>query len=160
VDVAVIGNQLCGRILIIDDDPAAVLLLITFLADVATEVRSVTESKLAERAVYDFEPDLVLLDLHMPEPDGREILRRLRGTRACLGFLPVIVLTADTSRLARNSALLLGANDFLTKPLDRTEVILRVRNLLHTRQLYVDLASLNQSGGSGRRGRTRGAPGI
>jgi putative two-component system response regulator len=42
--------------------------------------------------------------------------------------------------VARNSALLLGANDFLIKPLDRTEVVLRVRNLLHTRELFVDLA--------------------
>jgi PleD family two-component response regulator len=53
------------------------------------------------------------------------------------------VLTGDTSRAARNSAFLLGANDFLTKPLDRTEVVLRVRNLLRTRELYVELASAN-----------------
>ena len=49
------------------------------------------------------------------------------------------VLTSDTSRIARNSALLLGANDFLTKPLDRTEVILRVRNLLRMRELFLSL---------------------
>ena len=53
----------------------------------------------------------------------------------------MIVLTADTTRVARNSALLLGADDFLTKPLDRTEVVLRVRNLLRTRDLYVELAA-------------------
>ncbi len=57
-------------------------------------------------------------------------------------------MTADTTKVARNSALLLGADDFLTKPLDRTEVVLRVRNLLHTRELYLDLANANQAVGS------------
>ena len=50
------------------------------------------------------------------------------------------MLTADTGRVARNSALLLGADDFLIKPLDRSEVVLRVRNLLRTRKLYQELA--------------------
>jgi DNA-binding response OmpR family regulator len=55
-------------------------------------------------------------------------------------FLPVVMITADTGRVARNGALLLGADDFLTKPLDRSEVVLRVRNLLRTRSLYRELA--------------------
>lgn len=59
--------------------------------------------------------------------------------------LPVVVLTSDTSRAARNSALILGADDFLTKPLDRTEVVLRVRNLLRMRELFVDLAAANRA---------------
>jgi putative two-component system response regulator len=87
----------------------------------------------------------MLLDLHMPAPDGLEILRNLRSVRESLGFLPVIVLTGDTGRTARNSALLLGADDFLTKPLDRQEVVLRVRNLLRTRRLYVELAEANRA---------------
>jgi putative two-component system response regulator len=88
---------------------------------------------------------MVLLDLHMPDPDGFEILRRLQSARTALGFLPVIVLTGDTGKSTRNEALVLGADDFLTKPLDRHEVVLRVRNLLRTRQLYTDLANTNQA---------------
>jgi putative two-component system response regulator len=130
-----------ARILIVDDEPANVFLLESFLADTATEIRGVTDSLKVEGAFSEFEPDIVLLDLHMPRADGLEILRRLRSARESLGFLPVIVLTADASRVARNSALLLGADDFLTKPLDRTEVVLRVRNLLRTRALYVELMS-------------------
>jgi putative two-component system response regulator len=80
----------------------------------------------------------------MPDPDGLEILRRLRSVRASLGFAPIVVLTGDTGDVARNSALLLGADDFLTKPLDRHEVVLRVRNLLRTRRLYLDLAQANE----------------
>jgi putative two-component system response regulator len=131
--------------LIVDDEPANVELLEAYLADVETEIRGVTDSRLVERVFEEFDPDIVLLDLRMPPPDGLEILQRLRGARLSLGYLPVIVLTADTSRVARNSALLLGANDFLTKPLDRDEVVLRVRNLLRTRELYVELAQANDA---------------
>ena len=134
-----------SRILIVDDEPANVMLLEAFLEQTATEIQSVTESHLVERAFIDFAPDIVLLDLHMTDPDGLEILRRLRSARASVGFLPIVVLTADTTKVARNSALLLGADDFLTKPLDRTEVVLRVRNLLHTRELYLELANANQA---------------
>ena len=134
-----------SRVLIVDDEPSNVLLLESFLTDTAIKTRGLTDSVMVEHVFREFEPDLVLLDLRMPQPDGLEILRRLRGARESLGFLPVIVLTADTSRVARNSALVLGADDFLTKPLDRTETLLRVRNLLRTRGLYVELMTAKQS---------------
>jgi putative two-component system response regulator len=132
-----------ARILIVEDDPDTAEQLLRLVAHAASETRVVTESAQAERVFAEFEPDLVLLDLHMPEPDGFEVLRRLQGVRTALGFLPVIVLTGDTGRSARNEALILGADDFLTKPLDGQEVALRVRNLLRTRQLYTDLANTN-----------------
>jgi len=135
-----------SRVLIVDDEPANILLLESMLAEQPDlEFKSITDSRLAEREFLDFEPDIVLLDLHMPKPDGIEILGRLRSARESLGFLPVVVLTADTSRLARNSALVLGADDFLLKPLDREEVLLRVRNLIHTRRLYTELASAKEA---------------
>jgi putative two-component system response regulator len=134
-----------NRILIVDDDPASVVLLEAYLGDEAGEIRTVTESQHVEQAFLEFEPDIVLLDLHMPKPDGLEILGKLSSMRSSLGFLPVIVLTADTGRMARNSALLLGADDFLTKPLDEQDVVLRVRNLLRTRRLWVELAEANRA---------------
>jgi len=132
-----------GRILIVDDEPANVFLLEAMLEHTGGEIRSLNDSRQVEQVFAEFEPDIVLLDLHMPDPDGLEVLRRLRSARTSLGFLPVIVLTSDTGRVARNSALILGADDFLTKPLDRDEVVLRVRNLLRTRQLYAELARAN-----------------
>jgi putative two-component system response regulator len=129
---------LSSRVLIVDDDPANVELLTKYLAGIVDEVRGLTDSRQVELVFASFQPDIVLLDLHMPEPDGLEILRRLRSARLSLGYLPVVVLTADTGHVARNSALILGADEFLIKPLDREEVILRVRNLLRTRQLYVE----------------------
>jgi len=139
------GSIIRHRILIVDDAQDNVDMLEAFLADEASAIKSVTQSNLVERVFNEFEPDIMLLDLHMPAPDGLEILRNLRSVRESLGFLPVIVLTGDTGRTARNSALLLGADDFLIKPLDRQEVVLRVRNLLRTRRLYVELAEANRA---------------
>ena len=132
------------RVLIVDDDPDDIAMLENFLSEDADTIRSVTDSRLVEEVFSDFEPDIVLLDLHMPNPDGLEILRRLRTVREKLGFVPFVVLTGDTGKVARNSALVLGADDFLIKPLDKHEVVLRVRNLLRTRRLYQDLARSNE----------------
>jgi putative two-component system response regulator len=139
------GSIVRHRILIVDDSQDNVDILEAFLVDEASSIKGLTQSSQVERVFEEFEPDIMLLDLHMPPPDGLEILRNLRGVRESLGFLPVIVLTGDTGRTARNSALLLGADDFLTKPLDRQEVVLRVRNLLRTRRLYVELAEANRA---------------
>jgi putative two-component system response regulator len=139
------GSIIRHRILVVDDEVDNVEMLERFLAEEASSIKSVTESNQVESVFIEFEPDIMLLDLHMPKPDGLEILRNLRSVRESLGFLPVIVLTGDTGRTARNSALLLGADDFLTKPLDRQEVVLRVRNLLRTRRLYVELDEANRA---------------
>ena len=127
-----------SRVLIVDDDAANVELLKSYLDNTVDEVRGLTDSRQVERVFMEFQPDIMLLDLHMPEPDGLEVLRRLRSARLSLGFLPVIMVTADTGNVARNSSLILGADEFLTKPVDREELVLRVRNLLHTRKLYLD----------------------
>jgi putative two-component system response regulator len=132
------------KVLIVDDDPANVEMLEAFLSEESESIRGLTDSRRVEQVFAEFGPDIVLLDLHMPDPDGLEILRRLRSARASLGFIPVVVLTGDVGEVARNSALLLGADDFLTKPLNRHEVVLRVRNLLRTRALYVELARANE----------------
>ena len=129
-----------SKVLIVDDDPATVKLLTAYLEDSVDEIRGLTDSRQVEHVFVQFAPDLVLLDLHMPQPDGFEVLRRLRSVRQSLGFLPVIVLTADAGHVARNSALILGADEFLLKPVDRDELVLRVRNLLRTRQLFLDVS--------------------
>jgi putative two-component system response regulator len=132
-----------GKILVVDDEEANLALLEAILDGTGGEIRTLDDSRQVEQVFAEFEPDIVLLDLHMPEPDGLEVLRTLRSARNALGYLPVIMLTGDTRNVARNSALILGADDFLTKPLDRDEVVLRVRNLLRNRELYVELARAN-----------------
>jgi signal transduction histidine kinase len=133
-----------GRVLIVDDHEDDVVMLERFLEGEATVIRGLTDSTQAELVFNEFEPDLVLLDLHMPPPDGFAILQQLRDARRRLGFLPVVVLTGDIGSVARRKALDMGADDYLTKPLDRQEVVLRVRNLLSTRRMHVELARAYQ----------------
>jgi putative two-component system response regulator len=127
------------RILVVDDDPANTALLSRMLAQWGyVDVLVTNESTAATALCRRMQPDLVMLDLHMPEPDGLELLRLLpEETRGVP--LPVIMLTADTSREARRSALAAGARDFVTKPFDPDEVSLRVGNLLQTRSLAAAL---------------------
>jgi EAL domain-containing protein (putative c-di-GMP-specific phosphodiesterase class I)/DNA-binding response OmpR family regulator len=94
-------------------------------------------------AIEESEPDLILLDLRMPVVDGLEVLRRLDVRRSDRAYLPIIVLTAESSPEPRRAALDLGANDYVTKPFDAGEVMLRVRNLLHTRALHRALRDKN-----------------
>jgi putative two-component system response regulator len=89
-------------------------------------------------ACLTFDPDLVLLDLMMPHLDGFTILESLREAGAET-FLPVIVLTADGNEATKLRALRAGATDFLLKPFDQLEVLLRMNNLLETRRLHLQL---------------------
>src|SRR5437667_4399476 len=125
------------KMLIIDDEPANVSLLEEILIENEyTRLESVTDSKRALEVCKNFQPDLVLLDLMMPPPDGFTILEQLRAETQET-FLPIIVLTADTSEGTKRRALEAGATDFLCKPFDHTEVILRLRNLLETRRVHL-----------------------
>ena len=126
-----------AKILIIDDEPANVALLQEILVENGcNRTESVTDSKKALSTCEEFEPDLILLDLMMPSPDGFAILESLRPEREET-FLPIIVLTADTSEETKLRALAAGATDFLCKPFDHTEVVLRIRNLLETRRVHL-----------------------
>jgi putative two-component system response regulator len=88
-------------------------------------------------------PDLIVVDLHMPGLDGFGVMEQLRPQLDAAGYLPILVLTADVTDDARRRALASGARDFLTKPIDSIEVILRTRNLLETRMLYLELELRN-----------------
>ena len=127
------------KIVAIDDEPANVALLEAMLAEGGyTRIKTVTDSRLAMETCVDFEPDLVLLDLMMPHVDGFAILESLRSA-AGEAFLPVIVLTADANETTKLRALRAGATDFLLKPFDQLEVLLRMNNLLETRRLHLQL---------------------
>ena len=127
------------KILVIDDEPANVALLEDMLSDGGyTRVKSVTDSRLALETCETFEPDLVLLDLMMPHVDGFTILEALKAA-ARESFLPVIVLTADANENTKLRALRAGATDFLLKPFDQLEVLLRMTNLLETRRVHLQL---------------------
>jgi putative nucleotidyltransferase with HDIG domain len=132
------------RLLIVDDNAANIELLEQVLAQSGyTDVLSTREASIVPEMCATHEPDLLLLDLHMPGLSGYEVMTAIRELLQPPHSLPVLVLTADSTREARHRALSLGARDFINKPIDPTELLLRVGNLLRTRQLQQRLESRN-----------------
>jgi putative two-component system response regulator len=133
-----------GRILIVDDEEENVMLLERLL-DVSgfINVASTTDSSEVVALCAKEEPDLLLLDLQMPRPDGFEVMSQLEPWTRGATRMPILVLTADSTRDTKTRALSSGASDFLNKPFDTTEVVLRVRNLLLTRVLSLELRDQN-----------------
>src|SRR5690349_12332084 len=134
-----------SRILIVDDQPSNVLLLEGILEEEDfTSYHSLTDSREVMPAFIDYLPDLILLDLQMPYLDGFAVMKQLRACIAADDFLPILVLTADITPEAKRRALSEGALDFLTKPFDAMEVVLRIKNLLQTRSLHLQLQGQNE----------------
>lgn len=138
-----------ARLLIVDDEPINVLLLKATLEDAGyCDLISTTDSRQVAALVESEQPDLILLDLMMPHLSGFEVMEQLNfahGDNCEKPFLPILVLTADVTNETKQRALRGGAHDFLTKPFDRVEVLLRIHNLLSLRSLHVELHHHNQT---------------
>ncbi len=133
------------RVLVVDDQPANARLLERILkSNGYPEVLTTTESSEVPQIYRTYKPDLILLDLHMPVMDGFEVLERLQAMTEREAYLPIVVLTADITPEARRRALATGAKDFLIKPFDAAEVVLRIHNLLETRRLHQRLSDRNR----------------
>ncbi|MGH2807799.1 MAG: HD domain-containing phosphohydrolase [Actinomycetota bacterium] len=133
-----------ARILVVDDYAPNVLVLEELLRKAGyTSVTTATDSRRVLPLFMALQPDLILLDLNMPHLDGYQVMEQLRP-RIGDSFLPVLVLTAHDTPDAKRRALKAGANDFLAKPFDGDEVLLRVANLLQTRMLHQVLRNQNK----------------
>ena len=133
-----------ARILVVDDEETNLRLLRRILEKSGyTNVITTPNGADVASLVDELSPDLILLDLHMPDPDGFSILRALGPRIDGPGLLPVLVLTGDSTSETKRAALSLGARDFLAKPFDATEALLRIRNLLEIRRAYTALGSQN-----------------
>jgi CheY-like chemotaxis protein len=119
-----------GKILIVDDERANIRFLEIVLEQAGYHnVFSTTDARQALLISGQLKPDLILLDLHMPHLDGFAVMQILQQ-QADFRAVPILVLTADGTVASRHRALAEGAKDFLIKPLDELEVLLRIRNLL------------------------------
>ncbi len=133
-----------GRVLVVDDQDLNLRLLRSVLEKAGLHDITLTQDPYAVAAlVAQRTPDLIVVDLHMPGLDGFGVMEAVRPQVEAAGYLPILVLTADATDESRRRALDAGARDFLTKPIDHIEVILRTRNLLETRALYLDLETQN-----------------
>ena len=133
-----------ARILIVDDERSMVRLLEELLGHAGyRHLWSTSDSREVLGLCAECQPDLILLDLRMPNLDGVQVLRGLKPRRA-EAYLPVLVLTADVSRESKRAALEAGASDFVTKPFEQIDLLLRVRNLIEMRFLHKDLRRQNE----------------
>jgi putative two-component system response regulator len=144
IDGMQLTNLYDARILIVDDQEANVHLLGKILRRAGyINTVSTTDPRDVLSLCVQQPPDLILLDLMMAHLDGFEVMEQIKplleGT-----YLPVLVLTADITSETREKALASGAKDFLTKPFDPTEVLLRIGNLLQTRALHLQLKDQNR----------------
>jgi signal transduction histidine kinase len=134
-----------AKILIVDDEIANVRLLEKILAaEGYRNVSMTTDSRDAANMFVDNEPDMVLLDLNMPHQNGYDVMATLSHLIPAKAFLPVIILTADATPASKRRALGGGATDFICKPFDNLEVALRIKNLLRTRFLHLEMQNQNQ----------------
>lgn len=131
-------DAVTGRVLVVDDQENNRLLLKDLLEAQGHEVVEAVDGTDALRHVVDSIPDVVLLDVGMPGMDGFEVCRRLKADPATAA-IPVLLVTALSQRDQRLLGIGAGANDYITKPIDKSDLSLRVRNAIRMRQLYVEV---------------------
>ncbi|HNT75411.1 MAG TPA: response regulator [Anaerolineae bacterium] len=131
-----------ASILIVDDTPANLRLLMQILSQAGHRVRVIPNGKLALQSVATTPPDLILLDIMMPELDGYEVCAQLKADPASAA-IPIIFITALNEPLDKVKAFNLGGVDYITKPFQTEEVLARVRTHLHIHELQIQLETAN-----------------
>src|SRR5579859_364023 len=122
-----------ARILIADDKPQGVELMEAYLSDTDYEIRSATDGEATLRAVREWHPDVILLDIMMPRLSGFEVCKRLRADPAAHD-VSVLMVTALDQPSDMERANDVGADDFLSKPIKKAELLIRVRSMLRSRK--------------------------
>lgn len=126
-----------ARILLVDDDEDNLVLLESALRRAGARHTACVRDPFFAAATYrEFRPDVVLLDLRMPPLDGFTLMAQFREIEADLRYVPIIMLTGDAAPCVKEQALEAGVADFLRKDYDMAELLLRVRNVVRTQQLY------------------------
>ena len=130
------SKSLPGRILVVDDHPLNRMLLRDALERAGYMVDEADGGEAALLLAFADTADVVLLDVMMPEMDGFEVCRRLKADPRT-ATLPVLLVTALTDRENRHKGIEAGASDFISKPLDTVDLLLRVRNAVTAKRMYM-----------------------
>lgn len=131
------------KILVVDDEPNVIEVISFHLERDGYQIIAAGDGKRALEFVALKAPDLIITDVMMPEVDGIELCRRIKGDPTT-HFIPIIIFTARGDRKLRLEGIGAGADDFLDKPVDPLELSTRVRALLYTKQLHDELESHRQ----------------
>jgi two-component system alkaline phosphatase synthesis response regulator PhoP len=126
------------RVLIADDNPQGAELLEAYLGDTGYDLRTASDGEETLRQVADWHPDLILLDIMMPRISGFEVCKRLRADPATQD-ISVLMITALDQPSDVERAVEAGTDDYLSKPINKTDLLLRVRALLRIRQYKREL---------------------
>ena len=128
-------DRVAATILAVDDHPVNLELLREYLAGTGCRFITAEDGEAALAAIERYQPDLVLLDIVMPRLDGIEVCRRIKANPISR-LLPVVLVTSLSSVEDRVRGLEAGADDFLTKPIDRDELMARVVTLIRAKEIY------------------------
>lgn len=120
-------------ILVVDDEPNIVLSLKYLMRQKGHEVRAAGNGEEALAALQDKVPDLILLDVMMPKPDGYELCQRIRSTPAWKD-IAIIMLTAKGREVEKEKGLAMGADYYITKPFSTQELVAKVQDILEARK--------------------------
>ncbi len=139
-------NPVTGSSILIVDDHEPSIRFLNFILNSAgyQDVRCVTDASRVLPACRERRPDLVLLDINAPHLGGLTLMKRMLDEVSDELYFPVLVVTADLRSDAKLKALLIGAKDFVAKPLDAAELLLRVKTLLETRAVYKRMETDNR----------------
>ena len=130
---------MASYILIVDDQPELAQMMTDLLDDAGYQARSAGNGREALADIQQEQPDLVLLDVNMPELDGFEVAAMLKSDPAT-ATIPIIMVSAQEGRASRLIGLESGAEDYLAKPVDPAELLAKIRNLLRLRQRSMSTA--------------------
>ena len=133
-----------ARILVVDDNPANVDILRVRLSAHGYEIVTAADGEEALVAVREYQPDLILLDVMMPKLDGIEVCRRLRGDPS-QPFIPIVLVTAKSDSKDIVAALEAGGDEYLTKPVDHTALVARVKSMLRIKALHDTIQDWNRT---------------
>jgi two-component system, cell cycle response regulator len=136
-------NGVQGRILVVDDNPDNVEIIATRLRFRGYDMQEASDGYQALDLVQKNPPDLILLDVMLPDIDGYEISRRIKGDES-LPYIPIILVTARDSTQDKVMGLDAGADDYLTKPINFPELEARVRSMLRIKRLQDELEEKNR----------------
>jgi len=129
-------------ILVVDDEPRNIEVIQPFLEAESWQVITAEDGEQALDAVARYSPDVILLDVVMPPPDGYEVCRRLKDAPAT-AFVPIVIITGRTGVQERIRGAAAGADEFLTKPFDHVELVTRVKALLRGKRYHDQLRAQN-----------------